>query len=480
MKNFMVGLPLLALALPLVLLNCGGDDGAAGAAGANGPAGAAGTAGPAGPAGPSGGGVDGGPNASGVVVVSDRARIGLNLAPVKLDLSGKTSAQIEAIGYGSYLVNAIADCTSCHDQIIAGNPPTIVHLAGGLAFSLGPGISVYARNLTPSPTGLALTEAQFIEAFETGKDFKAPTEAMLVMPWWEFRWMSTADKKAVYAYLKSVPAATNTPAADVKGALAGPPMPAPTSYNEGDVDRALPSAGVPDPDNIERGLAIQPLAQPAAFSNLSVGDQALFGRGSYLVNSAGKCNSCHTNPSRVFVPGPNFGKIPTASYLTGGFEFTLPFGLNAQLGQTRTLTSNLTGAVNGFFVTPTGSTYSGFLKEIQEGKDYEKAGTPTLGWPMPWDKFRNMLPTDLQAIYVYMANITKRTAAGDKKIQDYARFCTGNSQCTGANETCNMTTSECVGKTCAVDTDCDACQTCNGSKVCVAPANDSACLATGQ
>jgi mono/diheme cytochrome c family protein len=397
---------------------------------------------------------------------------------VALSLANKSAAEVEAIGTGSYLVNVIGDCNGCHDQIIAGNPPTIVHMGGGLAFPLGPGISVYARNLTPSPTGMKLTEAQFIESIETGKDFAAPTEGMLVMPWWELRWMSNADKKAIYAYLKAIPAATNTPPPDVKGALAGPPGMVPTSYNEGDVDRPLPSAGVPDPNNVLRGLAIQPLAQPVGFNSLSVADQALFGRGSYLVNSAAHCSSCHTNPSRNFVPGPNFGKIPTDRYLTGGFVYTLPFGLNAQLGQTRTMSANLIGDANGYFSTPTGSTFQGYLRTIYEGKDFETAGNPGLGWPMAWDKYRKMVSEDQAAIYTYLSNVTKVTGAGDKNTQRPAKHCASNAQCTGGGETCNTTTNECVGKACIVDGDCGACQVCNVD-VCEAPATSSLCPATG-
>jgi hypothetical protein len=101
---------------------------------------------------------------------------------------------------------------------------------------------------------------------------------------------------------------------------------------------------------------------------------------------------------------------------------------------------------------------------------------------MPWYIFRQMNLDDLEAIYTYMrwlAVNSPTTGAGDKATQSAARYCTANSGCvTAAGETCNMATNECIGRTCAVDSDCDACQTCTTTK-CAAPAASSACVANG-
>src|SRR5262249_23650294 len=118
----------------------------------------------------------------GTIIISDRAKHGLDISPVPVDTNGKTGDQIEAIGQGSYIVNAIGGCTDGHTS-----DPT-KFLGGGTPFPLdgaNPPHMVFSRNLTPDPThGLQLDEAQFIEALQTGKDRSAAgNEALIVMPW---------------------------------------------------------------------------------------------------------------------------------------------------------------------------------------------------------------------------------------------------------------------------------------------------------
>ncbi len=94
-----------------------------------------------------------------------RVAQGFAIAPVPLATEGKTREELNRIGYGSYLVNAISACRDCHS--------TEGHFTGGRAFNLGPHGVVYGRNVTPDPaTGLQLTESQFVEALRTGKDFR--------------------------------------------------------------------------------------------------------------------------------------------------------------------------------------------------------------------------------------------------------------------------------------------------------------------
>jgi len=153
-------------------------------------------------------------------------QIGYAIAPVPLNLEGKSSEQRRLVGLGSFIVNAQADCNGCHT---AGGPPNFnyanngnpyfsnqrlgtktdptTYLAGGTPFgqavpssaSVGgfPGGSVppsyppdgypidpttgfpYAgpviisRNLTPDKTGRpeGHTLAEFSEILRTGKDF---------------------------------------------------------------------------------------------------------------------------------------------------------------------------------------------------------------------------------------------------------------------------------------------------------------------
>jgi hypothetical protein len=173
---------------------------------------------------------------------------GFLISPVKLNLKGKNVFQV---GWGSYLVNAVGDCSGCHsfpeflaqggpgtnpaagspytgtpsDQSIKGqlvaNINSAHYLAGGQCF--GP---FMARNLTPEPNGMpeGLTQAEFIKVMRTGEDIHCekepndaicslpeggpPTAVLQVMPWPTYHSMTDADLKAIYAYLTAIPPAT--------------------------------------------------------------------------------------------------------------------------------------------------------------------------------------------------------------------------------------------------------------------------------
>jgi len=172
---------------------------------------------------------------------------GFAISPIpqsKLSLNGKNLA---LVGYGSYLVNAMGDCSGCHtfpqyynlrgpgSNPAAGDPfsgtpstqsitkqlvanfNTSHYLAGGQCF--GP---FMARNLTPDSQGLpeGLTEAEFFRVMRLGEDVHCekypldgicalgpPTPVLNVMPWPTYHSMTDLDLKAIYTYLTAVPAA---------------------------------------------------------------------------------------------------------------------------------------------------------------------------------------------------------------------------------------------------------------------------------
>src|SRR5262249_44568035 len=154
------------------------------------------------------------------------------------------------------------------------------------------------------------------------------------------------------------------------------PVPLPTTYNEGDVERPILPGG--DDEAVLRGLTIQPLADPP-MGALSVDDQISFGRGSYLVNAVADCTDCHTNPFRVLTIGSTFLHINPDQYLSGGSVWLVPPGLDALFGQVRTMTANLTGETHGLT-----DDFGVFLGVITEGKHVDDPGQPLLGFPMPW------------------------------------------------------------------------------------------------
>jgi hypothetical protein len=72
--------------------------------------------------------------------------------------------------------------------------------------------TVYAPNLTPDKdTGLgSWTEKMFLDAFRTGKHMGGDGRSILPpMPWMDIAALPDADLKAVYAFLRSVPAVRN-------------------------------------------------------------------------------------------------------------------------------------------------------------------------------------------------------------------------------------------------------------------------------
>ena len=193
--------------------------------------------------------------------VQELAAIGLKIAPVKLNMTGKDST---LVGYGSYIVNAQADCNGCHtsnptgSEYGASNNPFLraplnsnpqvdaqYYLGGGQNFGpAGPGVSsgVYfagpgngpltiTRNLTPDITGLpegGHTLEQYVNIMRTGHDYdnlhpncsssvttncyNAPVngQVLQVMPWSTFSNMTDFDLAAIWTYLSAVPCISNT------------------------------------------------------------------------------------------------------------------------------------------------------------------------------------------------------------------------------------------------------------------------------
>jgi mono/diheme cytochrome c family protein len=414
-------------------------------------------------------------------VVSTNAAQGLAISPVPVNLAGLTSAQVEMVGEGSYLVNAVASCADCHGSVATGG-----FLAGGTPFGGAPApFTVYARNLTPDPaTGLVLTMDQFVSSLRTGADYAGvsdggtPLQQLVVMPWTVYRWMSLDDLRSVWMYLRAIPAAKNAVTADTKTTAA--PVPLPSLYDEGvlgDGGPALPPAGATDPGDVVRGLALNPLNIPAPADPAG---QIAFARGAYLVNAISACNDCHTNPART----ASFA-IPTAAYLTGGAVFATPPPLQPVVHTVRSMSANLLGAGGGFFNMPS-VTFETFLTDITQGTHAEDPHPTPLAWPMPWPAFQHMTLSDLQAIYTYASTVAKGTHLADKPTQSAALYCDTANACPPGTGTCNAEdggTGECVGQACDSshgDADCPACQSCVSS-ACTLPSTGTlaACIANG-
>lgn len=152
-------------------------------------------------------------------------------APVE---SGQSN---DAVERGRYLVTVMA-CGDCHTPMImtqdgpahdtartlSGHPeavrlppPPVLsdawNWAGsstGTAF-YGPWGVTYAPNLTPDVnTGLGIwTEEMFVNAIRHGRHMGTSRTIQPPMPWQTFAKMTDADLKAIYAYLRTIPAVRN-------------------------------------------------------------------------------------------------------------------------------------------------------------------------------------------------------------------------------------------------------------------------------
>jgi hypothetical protein len=138
---------------------------------------------------------------------------------------------------GRYLVTSLG-CGDCHSpklmgpqgpsedkaQLLAGHPegkplppppslsgPWITAATWDQTAWTGPwGIS-YATNLTPDEnTGIGIwTDDMFVNALQKGKHMGAGRPILPPMPWFWYNKLPDDDLKAIYAYLKSIPAIAN-------------------------------------------------------------------------------------------------------------------------------------------------------------------------------------------------------------------------------------------------------------------------------
>ena len=128
--------------------------------------------------------------------------------------------------------------------------------------------------------------------------------------------------------------------------------------------------------------------------NLTGLDRNQVGYGSYLVNAAGGCNDCHTNPNYKPDGDPFKGMkkaVNTAGYMGGGMAFG-PF-------QSRNLTPSVEGPVTG--------SLANFKTVIRTGVDLKKLHpeiSPLLQ-VMPWPVYQDLTDSDVEAIFAYLSAI---------------------------------------------------------------------------
>lgn len=154
--------------------------------------------------------------------------------------SAATAAVPTAVERGKYLVTT-GGCHDCHTpklmgpqgpaidstRMFAGHPANepigplpadvpgpngwVAATNGHQTAWVGPWGVTYAANLTPHASGMgAWTEAQFIATMRTGKHLGTGRPVLPPMPIASLAAATDEDLKAIFAYLKSVPAVDNT------------------------------------------------------------------------------------------------------------------------------------------------------------------------------------------------------------------------------------------------------------------------------
>ena len=150
----------------------------------------------------------------------------INTIPKEAQFSTRP-AETDQVAYGKYLVTA-ASCQECHTKFDKGEF-TGEPLSGGRVFPFPDGSVLQSANITPHATGIGnWTEEMFLGKFRQYTDSTyvpqkvQPGTFQTMMPWTMYARMTDSDLKAIYAYLKTVPAVENvvvkyTPPAEAKG-----------------------------------------------------------------------------------------------------------------------------------------------------------------------------------------------------------------------------------------------------------------------
>ncbi len=142
--------------------------------------------------------------------VPDR-QLNIPVPPVQLQ-SPPTAAPTEGVERGKYLVNAVAQCGECHTPTDEqGNPIADKFLAGSVVEG------AVTANLTPdNETGIgSWTEEQIANLLKTGErpDGSKVGGLMEEVIGEGFSKLTDADRLAIAAYLKTIPAVNNVPQA---------------------------------------------------------------------------------------------------------------------------------------------------------------------------------------------------------------------------------------------------------------------------
>ena len=197
--------------------------------------------------------------------LSEQAQKGLEIAPFPIDVTGLSLADKELLGRGSYLVNSIGGCVDCHNTNGAGWVLQVPLRRDCLRDRRVRGDRLRAQpHARPGHRHEAdRGRVHRVDAHGQGLQERqcrrgALRHALALLP--------VDDHGGPEGGVRLPQEGPRPPQPGPRGhqgrLAAGRPVPFSGSYNEGAVTRTLPAESSADTLNSNRGLAIQPLADP--------------------------------------------------------------------------------------------------------------------------------------------------------------------------------------------------------------------------
>jgi len=140
----------------------------------------------------------------------------INTIPQKAKFT-KLPSKTDLINYGKYMTLAAA-CIDCHTKVDKGSLIAGTEYGGGREFPYINGAIIRSSNISSDEeTGIgSWTDEMFVDIFHTRSDstilntLVQPEDFNSIMPWTMYGKMKEEDLKAIFAYLKSVPAIKNS------------------------------------------------------------------------------------------------------------------------------------------------------------------------------------------------------------------------------------------------------------------------------
>jgi mono/diheme cytochrome c family protein len=262
-----------------------------------------------------------------------------------LALPAGTSRAESLLERGTYLMRGIVACGNCHTPQGPEGPLPGMELAGGLKIE-DPAFTAYGANLTPDvETGIGgWSDEEIITAIREGR---RPDGSMIgpIMPIALYSRMSDRDVRAIVAYLRALKPVKNAVPESV--------------YN----------------------IPVPPAYGPPVTTVAEVPREDKLAYGAYLAGPLGHCIECH---SPMGPKGPDWhGELGA-----GGLAFHGPWGISHA--------SNITPTNLGDWSD------ADLKKVIATG---ERPDGSRLLPPMPVGYYRNIAPSDLDALVAYLRSL---------------------------------------------------------------------------